>query len=97
MNDLLKSRQFWTAIVGAVATLTVFFVGKYAFAALEDVQTVLNVLLPIVLVMIAAYTVDDVAKTNARAQVVVEEMRLQSLQTQVRLAAMEAKGVPIEK
>lgn len=97
MNDIWKSKELWTGIVGAIATLALYFTAKYFSAGLEDVQMVINVLLPIILVLIGAYTVETVAKVNAAANVRIEEMRLQSLQTQVRLAAMEAKGVPIEK
>lgn len=90
MNQLLKSRRFWTAVIGAVVTLTVYFVSKYAFAALEDVQMVLNVLLPIVLVLIAAYTVDDVTNTWTQGQIEIEQMRLNGVQAQVE--ALRIKG-----
>ena len=56
MNELFKSKEFWTGVVGAIATLAVYFVGKYFAAGLEDLQTVLNVLMPIVLLLIGAST-----------------------------------------
>lgn len=90
MNDIWKSKELWTGIVGAVATLLVFFVGKYAASSLEDVQIVLNTLLPIVLFLIGGYTAQSIVKMNNENSVRIEEMRLASLQLQVRLAAMDA-------
>lgn len=96
MNNLLKSRRFWTAVVGAIATLTIYFVGRYAAAGLEDVQMVLNVLLPIILVLIGAYTVDDLVATWTAAQVEIRQAELATLQQQVRLETMRSQSAKIE-
>lgn len=90
MTNLLQSRRFWTAVVGAVATLLIYFVGKYFASGLEDVQMVLNVLLPIVLVLIAAYTVDDVTSVWARSQVDMKQIELATIQNQVQLETLRA-------
>lgn len=89
MSGLLKSRRFWVGVFGAVATLLVYFIGKYALGALEDVQMLLNVLTPIILVIIAAYTIDDVTNTWTRANVEIAQAQLQMVQYQVRLAMTE--------
>ena len=89
MNDVFRTKEFWTAVVGAVATLALYFTAKYFAAGLEDLQVILNVMLPIVLAMIGAYTVQNVARVYQATQIEIEHLRFQALQTQLRLAAME--------
>lgn len=88
MPNLLKSRRFVTAVLAAVVTLLLYFIGKYLPAGLEDLQMVLNTIMPLALILIAAYTVDDITNTWARAQVDIEQVRLAAIQHQVRLEVM---------
>lgn len=99
-TNIFKSRTFWTAVIGGVVTLALYFVAKYFAAGLEDLQTVLNVALPIVLILIAKYTIDDAVKIHTQGQIKVEELRLQRVQAEVRLAEVGAgarSGVRIEE
>ena len=91
MNQLLQSRRFVTALLASIVTLVLYFVGKYALGALEDVQMVLNVLMPLALALIAAYTIDDVVAIHSRAQVEIKQAELATVQTQVQLETMRAE------
>lgn len=96
MNELLKSRRFVTALLASVVTLVLYFVGKYALGALEDVQMVLNVLMPLALALIAAYTIDDIATIHSRAQVEIKQAELATIQQQVRLETLRSQSAKIE-
>ena len=69
MTPLFSSRRFWLLILDVVASLLIFFVGKYAAVAIEDVKFLIGLLQPVFIMVIGAYTVDDVntAKLAAAA------------------------------
>lgn len=91
MNDIWRSKEFWTGVVGGIATLAVYFVGKYFAAGLEDLQVVLNVMMPIILLLIGAYTAQSMTRTWAAAQVEVEQLKLANMQMQMRVESMRAQ------
>lgn len=92
MTDLLKSRQFWVAVVGAIVTLTGYFIAKYAFAALEDFQTVINVLMPIILALIAVYTIESAVVIISQAQVDINTANLNA-QMQMHMETLNAQAI----
>lgn len=61
MARLLKSAKFWTAVIGAVFTLAMYFVGKYAPGAAEDVKVVIWSVDALLGIVIAAWCVEDAA------------------------------------
>jgi hypothetical protein len=67
MTPIWKSRQFWTAIVDAVVSLILFFVGQYYPASLEAVKFVIAALQPVVAILIIAFTVEGVALIKAES------------------------------
>lgn len=90
MPNLLKSRRFVTAVVAAVVTLLLYFVGKYFSAGLEDLQMVINTIMPLALILIAAYMVGDVTNTWARSQVEMKQIELATIQNQVQIEQLRA-------
>ena len=65
---LFQSRRFWTVIVDVVISLVTFFVAKYAAPALvEDVKFVIVTMQPIFILLIAAYTHEDVQAAKLAA------------------------------
>ena len=64
---LWKSRKFWIVILDVLVSSALFFGAKYiAPAAFEDVKFVIGVLQAPILLLIAAYTVQNsVAIANA--------------------------------
>ena len=57
---LLRSRKFLVAVLDVVASLILFFVGKYAFpSAFEDVQFAVVGLQPLALFLIGAIAYED--------------------------------------
>lgn len=70
-KSLLQSRRFLTLVVYTVISVALYFVGKYFQVAAEDVKFLIAALLPIVLALIAAYTVDDMQAAR------LEQTRLQ--------------------
>lgn len=89
MPNLLKSRRFVTAVLAAAVSLVLYFVGKYFATGLEDVQMVINTIMPLALILIAAYTIDDVTLTWANSRVEIEQLNLTRVQAQVD--ALQAK------
>lgn len=65
---LLKSRQFIVTVLDMLISLTIYFVGKYAGAAIEDLRFVITVTQPAIGLLIAAYTVNDVNMAIQRAK-----------------------------
>ena len=57
-KGLFESRRFWTMLIYAGVSIVLYFVGKYAGAAEDDVKFLIAALLPIALALVAAYTVD---------------------------------------
>lgn len=68
MDKLLQSRRFWTLVLDTVVSLLLFFVGKYAGAALDDVKFLVLTLQPIFVMLIAAFTTEDVAAMHIAAR-----------------------------
>lgn len=60
MNNLIKSRRFWTAVIDMVVSIALFAVGKYSPSDLDMTKFLIAAIQPVVLVIIAAYTVEDV-------------------------------------
>ena len=56
---IFSSRRFWTMLLSIIVGLVLYFVGKYFAAALPNVQFVINLIVPLAIVLIAAFTVDD--------------------------------------
>ncbi len=57
---LLRSRKFLVAILDVVASLILFFVGKYALPSIaEDVNIVIVLLQPMALSLIGAIAYED--------------------------------------
>lgn len=65
---LLRSRKFWIVVLDVVVSSALFFGAKYiAPATFEDVKFVIGVLQAPVLLLIAAYTVQNsVALANSK-------------------------------
>ncbi len=65
---LLKSRKFWIVVLDVVVSTALFFGAKYiAPAAFDDIKFVIGVLQAPVLLLIAAYTVQNsVALANSK-------------------------------
>lgn len=69
LEGILRSRKFWTLILDAVISTVLFFVTKYVNpAAVEDVKYLIAAWQPIILLIIAAWTVEDAVEkyTNVR-------------------------------
>ena len=75
-KGLLASRRFWVLVVDTVISLLLYFVGKYAGAAMEDVKFLILALQPIALLLIAAWTVDDMHAASLAAQVDIQIARV---------------------
>jgi hypothetical protein len=56
---LFESRKFWLLILDTVVSLVLYFVGKYAGPAFEDVKLVILSLQPIFLMLIYAIAYED--------------------------------------
>jgi hypothetical protein len=65
MEALFRSRKFWVLIVDTVVSLLVFFVGKYAPIAAEDVNIVIAALQPVFIMVIGAIAYEDGAALKA--------------------------------
>lgn len=61
MPALFQSRRFWVLVIDLVVSITLYFLGKYGTpSALEDVKFLIASIQPVILLIIAAYTVDTV-------------------------------------
>lgn len=56
---LLKSRRFWLAVVDAVVSLVLLAVGIQWPQYAEAARKLIDVLLPLVILLITALTIDD--------------------------------------
>lgn len=86
-NYLLQSRRFWTLLLDAVLSITIYFVGKYFSVALDDVKFLIVTLQPIALILIAAYTVEDVHQASLANQLLAHQS---TLATQVKAGVVIA-------
>lgn len=89
-TSLLRSKQFWTMLVSILVALALHFAAKYLPESLEDVQTVIDLVLPLALFLIAAFTTVDVATVFAEAQVQMHAASGHELTEQLRAAAIVA-------
>lgn len=64
-SSLLHSRKFWLLILDVIVSLSLYFVGKYAQMAYEDVKLIILTLQPVFLMIIYAIATEDVATTKA--------------------------------
>jgi hypothetical protein len=65
-SPLLKSRKFWIMTVDAVSSLVLYFATRYlAPKAVEDIRTLIITLQPIILLVVASITVQNVASLRA--------------------------------
>lgn len=69
MERLLHSAKFWTAVLDALISLALFFVGKYAPSFAEDVKILTITLQPVFVVLIAAIAYEDGQTATAAARV----------------------------
>ena len=64
--SIFKSRKFWTAIIDIVASLTLYFVGKYAAPEIaEDVKFLIVAFQPVFVLVIAGIAFEDAAAKKA--------------------------------
>ena len=61
-KSLLHSRKFWLLVLDTVVGATLFFTGKYAGAASEDVAVVIGLIQPVFVVAIGAIAWEDAAE-----------------------------------
>jgi hypothetical protein len=57
---LLRSRKFWLLILDVVVSATLYFVGKYAPVAAEDVKFLIALLQPVFLLLIGSIAYQNV-------------------------------------
>lgn len=81
LGGLLQSRRFITLMVDALLSIVLYFVGKYFSIALDDVKFLILILQPIALLVIAAYTVNDLAAQWSTHLLEVHEATLKSQAT----------------
>ena len=65
VKGLLQSRKFMLLVLDTVVGLTVFFVGKYANVASEDVGQAILYLQPVFVALIVSIAVEDAAAKRA--------------------------------
>ena len=82
-RSVLSSRRFWTLLLSIFVGLILYFVGKYFSNALPDVEFVINLITPLAIVLIAAYTVDDALEQILVTQA---DMHRESLAHQLEIA-----------
>lgn len=64
-QSLLQSRKFWLLILDTVMSLILYFVGKYAGYAFDDVKFVILGLQPVFMMIIIAIAHEDAAEKSA--------------------------------
>ena len=63
--NLFADKKFWIALVDALIFLALYFVGKYAPIAIDDLKTVFATIQPLILLVISNMFVADVQTLNA--------------------------------
>ena len=77
MKALLKSKSFWVVVLDFVFSVILYFVGKYLGESVgADVRFMIGVLQPVALVLVAAFTYDDVEARKAQTEIEVAKMDL---------------------
>lgn len=61
MQRLWKSSKFWLLVFDVAASLALYFVGRYALNALEDVKFLIVTLQPVFALVITGIFVEDAA------------------------------------
>jgi hypothetical protein len=66
MSGLFESRRFWLALLDVVVSSVTYFGAKYLGPAVfEDIKFLIAAFQPVILLVIAAYTVDKFAPAEA--------------------------------
>jgi hypothetical protein len=63
--SLLHSRKFWLLILDTSISLILFFVGKYAPGAAEDIKFLIIALQPVFVTLIGAIAYEDASLNSA--------------------------------
>lgn len=61
MQRLWKSSKFWLLVFDVVTSITLYFVGKYALNAMEDVKFLVVTIQPVFALVITGIFVEDAA------------------------------------
>ena len=78
MNKLVQSRSFWVVVLDFVFSVILYFVSKYLGESVAaDVRFMIGVLQPVALVLVAAFTYDDVEERKAQTELAVAKMELE--------------------
>lgn len=77
IKALAQSRRFWTLVLDVVISLALYFVAKYFGAGLDDVRFLIVTLQPIAILLIAAFTVDDMHAASLDAQIQISRLGAQ--------------------
>jgi len=65
-----KSRKFWLTVVDLVVSLSTYFVAKYVDPnSAKDILFLLAACQPVVIALIASYTIQNVAGIRAKADI----------------------------
>lgn len=80
IENLIKSRKFWTLMMDLVISLILYFGGKYmAPSVMEDVRFFIGAMQPVFLFLIAAIAYEDGQESKAMALVAQIESERNSL------------------
>lgn len=60
-KGLIESRRFWVLILDTIVSTALYFVGKYAVGAIDDLKFVTLALQPVFLLVIYGFTKDNEA------------------------------------
>lgn len=78
MKTLLKSRSFWTVVLDFVFSVILYFIGKYlGESGASDVRFLIGALQPVALVLVAAFTADDIEERKAQTEIAIAKMDLE--------------------
>jgi len=66
---LVRSRKFWLLVLDVAVSITLYFVGKYAPVAIDDVKFAILTLQPLVIVVIGSIAYEDGASSLAMLSV----------------------------
>jgi hypothetical protein len=70
MSSIFKSRKFWIMVCDTVVSLVTYFVGRYLNpASVKDILFLIGALQPVILLVIASITVQNVAGIKAQADI----------------------------
>jgi hypothetical protein len=70
MSSIFKSRKFWIMVCDTVVSLVTYFVGRYLNPeSVKDILFLIGALQPVILLVIASITVQNVAGIKAQADI----------------------------